>query len=82
MDDSLSFAPPLVESPATLLDVKRVAKILGCSPRHVYRLADAGKMPRPRHIGTLVRWSKAELEAWVNDNCKPVRTMNTKGGSR
>ena len=70
----LSSVPPLADSPAMLLDVRRVAARLGCSSRHVYRLADAGRMPRPRHVGTLVRWSKAEVESWVADGCKPVRT--------
>ena len=80
MTDSLSV-PSLAESPSQLLDVRRVAALLGCSARHVYRLADAGKMPRPRHVGTLVRWSKAEIEAWVADGCKAVRSI-PKGGAR
>ena len=40
-------------TPATnpvLLDVQAVASICGCSTRTVYRLADAGKMPRPYKI--------------------------------
>jgi len=36
-----------------LLDVRGVAALLGCSPRHVYRLADVGKMPAPVRLG---RW--------------------------
>lgn len=34
-----------VSAPA-LLDVRAVASLLGCSQRHVYRLADAGRLPR------------------------------------
>jgi predicted DNA-binding transcriptional regulator AlpA len=41
--------------PAALLDVRAVATLLDCSPRHVYRLADAGRMPAPVRIGALVR---------------------------
>jgi excisionase family DNA binding protein len=53
-----------------LLDVKAVALLLGgCSVRHVYRLADAGRMPRPVKLGTLVRWRRAELEAWIDAGC-------------
>ena len=55
---------------AELLDVKAVASLLGgCSTRHVYRLADAGRMPCPIRLGTLVRWSRAELEAWIGAKC-------------
>jgi len=55
---------------AELLDVRAVALLLGaCSTRHVYRLADAGPMPRPIRLRTLVRWSRAELEAWIAAGC-------------
>ena len=55
---------------AELLDVKAVTLLLGgCSTRHVYRLADAGSMPRPIRLGKLVRWRRAELEAWIAAGC-------------
>lgn len=66
------LSPPL-DSPATLLDVKQVAAMLCCSARHVYRMSDAGAMPRPRHVGALVRWCRSEIEQWVLDGCKPIR---------
>ena len=51
---------------AELLDVKAVAALLGgCSLRHVFRLADSGRMPRPVKLGALVRWRRAELEVWI-----------------
>jgi len=56
-----------------LLDVKAVGKLLTCSQRTVYRLADAGKMPRPVRLGSLVRWDRETLLAWIRDGCKPVR---------
>jgi len=37
---------------AALLDVKEVAGLLSCSPRTVYRLADAGRIPAPVRLGT------------------------------
>ena len=66
------LSPPL-DSPATLFDVEQVATILNCSPRHVYRLADAGAMPKPRRLGVLVRWSRLEIEAWVKAGCPSCR---------
>jgi predicted DNA-binding transcriptional regulator AlpA len=56
-----------------LLDVRAVAAMLGCSPRHVYRLADAARMPRPVRLGGLVRWCRAALELWIADGCPPYR---------
>jgi hypothetical protein len=37
-------------------DVRAVAEKLDCSPRHVYRLADAGRMSPPLRLASLVRW--------------------------
>ena len=58
----------------TLLDVRAVAVMLGCSPRHIYRMSDAGKMPAPVHIGTLVRWSKKSILEWCDSGCPAVRS--------
>jgi excisionase family DNA binding protein len=57
-----------------LFDVRAVAVLLGgCSVRHVYRLVDSGRMPRPVRLGTLVRWRKAEVMHWISDGCPAVR---------
>jgi excisionase family DNA binding protein len=65
---------PVREHLAALLDVRAVAALLDCSPRHVYRLADAGRMPPPIRLGALVRWRRAELLDWLAAGCKPCRT--------
>jgi excisionase family DNA binding protein len=56
-----------------LLDVRAVAKLLGCSPRHVTRLAHSGRMPSAMRLGVLVRWSRAAIEQWIAEGCPPVR---------
>lgn len=58
---------------AALLDVRAVAALLGCSARHVYRLSDAGRMPRPLKLGQLVRWRRTVLLEWLDAGCPPVR---------
>ena len=63
-----------------LLDVQAVATLLDCSARHVYRLSDAGRMPRPLKLGALVRWRRSDVLGWIDDGCVPVRTA--KGGRR
>ncbi len=52
-----------------LIDVHAVAGLLGCSPRHVWRMADSGRMPRPYKIGALCRWDRAAIEEWVRQGC-------------
>lgn len=65
---------------AALLDVDQVAALCRCSARHVYRLADAGRMPRPLKLGALVRWNRATVLAWIADGCPKIRVAN--GGGR
>jgi predicted DNA-binding transcriptional regulator AlpA len=64
---------------AELLDVGAVAALLDCSPRHVYRLSDCGKMPRPHKLGALVRWPRRALLDWIAAGCPAVRTVGRGG---
>lgn len=57
-----------------LLDVKQTAGVINASTRTVYRLTDAGKMPRPVKLGALVRWRRDELAAWIAEGCPAVDT--------
>lgn len=61
-----------------MYDVDAIAELLGCSSRHVRRLADMGAMPRPIHIGRLVRWRKADVDAWLNAGCPSCRTSKAR----
>lgn len=69
MDVAVTNAPGL----ATLLTICQVAAILNCSPRTVYRLVDAGRVPPPHRLGSLLRWNPAAIEAWIAEGCPPCR---------
>jgi len=56
-----------------LIDVQQLAELLSCSTRHVYRLSDAGKMPGPVRLGSLVRWNRAAIEEWIAAGCPSCR---------
>lgn len=60
------------ELPA-MLSVDDVAALLACSARHVYRLADMGRMPCPVKLGALVRWSRAGILDWIARGCPSCR---------
>jgi len=70
---------PSASPEAALLDVKAVAKLLECSTRSVRRLADAGRMPAPLKIGALLRFRRADVEAWIANGCKPIRAAGKRG---
>ncbi len=66
---------------AELLSARDVAALLGrCSTRHLYRMVDAGRMPRPIKLGGLVRWRRDELLDWIAAGCPSVRVA--KGAAR
>ncbi|QDU33026.1 Helix-turn-helix domain protein [Poriferisphaera corsica] len=53
----------------SMLNVKDVARRLQCSPRTVYRLCDAGLMPKPIKLGQLIRWNADTIEQWIAQGC-------------
>ena len=48
-----------------LLSAKELAKMLSLSKRQIFRLDSCGKIPAPIRIGGSVRWSAAEISAWL-----------------
>ena len=73
MGNLMSIQSLPADSPAKLLDVQAVGELLDCSTRHVYRLSDAGRMPAPVKLGTLVRWPRAAIEDWIAAGCPSCR---------
>lgn len=61
-----------------LYTAEQVGHVCGCSPAHVRRLADAGRMPAPVKVGVLVRWSRRAIESWIASGCPRA----AKGGAR
>lgn len=78
----------LVASVAELIDNRAVSTIASCSGRHFRRMVDSGDAPAPRRLGRLVRWSRAEIMAWIGAGCPSPRktgwrfTSTTEGGSK
>jgi predicted DNA-binding transcriptional regulator AlpA len=73
-----SMTPPAVAQAAAprLLDARGVGARLGCSWRHVLRMADRGLMPWGLKLGSLRRWDMGEIEAWIAGGCRPVRRVD------
>lgn len=55
-----------------LINISQVSQMLNCSKRHIYRMVDSGKMPRPVRLGSLVLWIRTKVEEWVENGCKPI----------
>lgn len=46
-----------------------LAAVLKCSPRHVWRMRDLGKLPAAIRLGRLVRWPKVLIDSWLAAGC-------------
>ena len=53
-------------------DVGDLACRYKTSVRHIYRLADGGRMPWGVKLGHLRRWSHREVEVWEAGGCAPM----------
>ena len=58
-----------------MLTVTGVATLLACSPRTIYRLVDNGRMPPPVRLGSLVRWRREAISAWIAAGCPNSRKV-------
>jgi excisionase family DNA binding protein len=56
-----------------LLGITEVMMRLGCSRRSIYRLDNAGKMPRSIRLGGMLRWREAAIDKWIADGCPDRR---------
>lgn len=54
-----------------LLDTRETARLLHVCPKTVYTMEKRGRMPQAIRIGSAVRWSHDELNAWVAKGCPP-----------
>jgi len=52
-----------------MLSARDVAKLLQCSDKHVQNLRNQGRIPAPVKLGTLVRWPRQAIEAWIAAGC-------------
>lgn len=66
-------APP-ADSAREWFDVGDLAQRYKTSARHIYRMADCGRMPWGIKLGQLRRWSRREIEVWEAGGCKAVRS--------
>ncbi|NLE57438.1 MAG: helix-turn-helix domain-containing protein [Planctomycetes bacterium] len=65
--------------------IKEVADLLAVSPRHVFALERAGKLPPPVRLGRSKRWSAETIQRWIEAGC-PSRdewsqTKTTRGAA-
>lgn len=68
MTDTISPTTPL------LLSAQATADMLGVSLRTLRAMDASGRIPAPRRLGRMTRWSADELRDWVDAGCPDRRT--------
>jgi excisionase family DNA binding protein len=64
---------PAEKETSTLIDISSVARILGVTPRHIQRLVAERRIPFLK-IGRFVRFDRADLDVWLNEQRRQVRS--------
>jgi len=62
-DDEMKRPTPFGSS--ALVDAEEISQFLGCSPKHVRRMAERGDFPKPVKVGRLRRWPRQAVEQWL-----------------
>lgn len=57
-----------------LIDIKKVARLLGRSEESIVRDDRNGRLPRPLMLGGSKRWDLGEIQQWVQAKC-PSRDL-------
>jgi excisionase family DNA binding protein len=52
-----------------LLSARDLRKMLGVSTGTLYRWTKEGAFPAQIHIGSLARWRRADVDAWIRARC-------------
>jgi len=71
----------MLENRKEALKVSEVARILGVTPQHIYKMAKAGLIPH-FHVRGAVRFCPAELAEWIKkelDRSNRARNPPTNG---
>ena len=69
---------PVKAAEVLALSAAELAERLSVSVRHIRRMHSSGELPTPIHRGRCVRWSVAEIEAWLAASEKDRKTWNSK----
>ncbi|MBI3832501.1 MAG: AlpA family phage regulatory protein [Planctomycetes bacterium] len=63
---------PITGAPSLLLNAKAAAALIDVSESTFWKFHAQGRTPLPLRLGgSVVRWRREELEAWVRAGCPP-----------
>ena len=75
----MAVGEDLADVDLTMITVVELARMLKLSPRAVWRLRSAGRMPAPIRLGGAVRWRLVEIQNWITAGCPPTQARENEG---
>ncbi|MFC1636605.1 helix-turn-helix transcriptional regulator [Planctomycetota bacterium] len=60
------------------ITAKELAKMLSVSPRTIWRLRSAGKLPKPVTFGGSVRWRLLDIRLWQELQCPSIKEFDSR----
>ncbi|WP_152050809.1 helix-turn-helix transcriptional regulator [Tautonia marina] len=69
----LPIPEPAPPSRGLLIDIAELSTLLDRSVRSLHRDDLAGRIPASLRLGRSKKWSRAEIEAWINAGTPPRR---------
>jgi excisionase family DNA binding protein len=58
-------------TPAPLLTINDLARLLGLSPKAIYNRRHRGELPRAIVLGHSLRWRPEDVEQWIAQQTEP-----------
>ncbi len=66
------------EQNCVLVSCRTLAKMMNLSPRTVWRLRSAGKLPKAVSIGSSIRWRISDINLFIGCDCDMQRFESMK----
>jgi predicted DNA-binding transcriptional regulator AlpA len=70
---------PRVHADPLLVSVDELSRMLGISPRSIWRRLSAGELVEPVRIGNCTRWRLDEVKAWIAAGCPSSAQLDRRG---
>ena len=65
-----------------LITAVEFSQLLQVSPRTLWRLRSAGRLPNAIRLGGVVRWRFSEVQDWIAKGCPIISARENEGGRK
>lgn len=70
--------PQIKKEVLMLVGANELAEMLSVSPRHIWRMKSAGKLPKSINFGRCVRWVLSDIHLFIEMGCPTQKEFETR----